>query len=73
MNKVKNYKIGNMRAFAIFLVILGHSSILYTGWAVMETTRIIPNISVLKNFINILEMPIFMAISGYLFYYTITK
>lgn len=69
----RNIKIKNMRAFAILLVVLGHSIILYTGWGFIDTSRVIPNIGILKKFINILEMPLFMSISGFVFYFTMSK
>lgn len=69
----KNVRIANIRAFAIILVVLGHSIILYCNWGLMETERSIPYILVLKKFINILEMPLFMSVSGYVFYYSMHK
>lgn len=69
----KDVKIQNMRAFAILLVVIGHSIIMYTGWGLMDTSRVIPNIRYLRKFINILEMPLFMSISGYVFYYSMSK
>lgn len=71
--RMKNVRIGNIRAFAIVLVVIGHSIILYTGWGIMETTRTIPNIIILKKFINLLEMPLFMSVSGYVFFYSMKK
>lgn len=67
---MKNTKIGNIRVFAIFLVVLGHSIIMYTGWNVVETTRTIPYIKILKRFINVIEMPLFMSVSGFVFFYS---
>jgi len=74
MNKTeRNVKIANIKALAIILVVIGHSIILYTKWSVMDTTRSIPYIEVVRRYINILEMPLFMSASGYLFYYSIKK
>ena len=51
-------RIGNIRALAIFLVVLGHSIILYSaGWGLYETTRQAPFLSWLKRVIDILQMP----------------
>lgn len=70
---MKNTKIENIRVFAIFLVVLGHSIIMYTNWNVIETTQTIPYIKILKRFINVIEMPLFMSVSGYVFYYSKRK
>ena len=69
----KNTKIGNIRAIAIILVVLGHSIIMYTNWGLIHTERSIPYIMYLKRFINILEMPVFMSVGGYVFYYSMKK
>lgn len=69
----RNEQIENIRAIAIIIVMLGHSIILYTGWGVMDTSRTVPYISILKLFINVIEMPLFMSISGYVFFYSIRK
>lgn len=68
-----NKKISNIRALAIFLVVLGHSIILYTGWNIMSTHRSIPNIQYVKRFINLMEMPLFMSVGGYVFYYSMKR
>lgn len=52
---------------------LGHSIILYCGWGVMETSRSVPHIQALKLLINVIEMPLFMSVSGYVFKYSIDK
>lgn len=69
----RNEQIENIRAMAIIIVMLGHSIILYTGWGVMDTSRSVPYINVLKTCINVIEMPLFMSISGYVFYYSMKK
>ena len=64
-------QIGNIRALAIFLVVLGHSIILYsTGWDLYETTVSVPWLDMLKQIINIVQMPLFFSLSGYLFVFT---
>lgn len=70
----RNTQIGNIRVLAIFLVVLGHSIILYsTGWDLYETTRQAPFLSWLKRVIDILQMPLFFSLSGYLFVFTHQK
>lgn len=67
-------QVGNIRALAIFLVVLGHSIILYsTGWGLYETTRQAPFLSWLKSVIDIPQMPLFFSLSGYLFVFTHRK
>lgn len=64
-------QIGNIRALAIFLVVLGHSIILYSsGWDLYETSRDVPFLNWLKWFIDIPQMPLFFSLSGYLFVFT---
>jgi surface polysaccharide O-acyltransferase-like enzyme len=71
-----NIKIVNLRAFAITLVVLGHSIILYDpNWA-SAFGYIVPKcglLYLLKMWINALQMPLFFSISGYLYYYSIQK
>lgn len=67
-------QVGNIRALAILLVVLGHSIILYsTGWDLYATTRQAPFLSWLKRVIDILQMPLFFSLSGYLFVFTHRK
>lgn len=67
-------QVGNIRALAIFLVVLGHSIILYsTGWNLYETTRQAPFLAWLKRVIDIPQMPLFFSLSGYLFVFTHQK
>lgn len=64
-------QIGNIRALTIFLVVLGHSIILYSyGWDLYETSRDVPFLNWLKWFIDIPPMPLFFSLSGYLFVFT---
>lgn len=72
--KMKNIKLINLRAMAILLVVFGHSIILYCpDWGVYQTDNKVLFLQVIKNFINIIQMPIFFSISGYLFYQSINK
>lgn len=64
-------QIGNIRALAIFLVVTGHSIILYSsGWGLYETNWDVPFLNWLKGFIDIPQMPLFFSLSGYLFVFT---
>lgn len=71
---MKNTKIVNIRALAIILVVLGHSIILYSeSWGYFQSVYDVPFLDSLKSFINIIQMPLFFSISGFLFYYSINK
>ena len=71
---MKNLKIINIRAIAIIVVVLGHSIILYSPqWGIYQTNNGVYIFELLKNIINIFQMPIFFSLSGYLFYKTIDK
>lgn len=64
-------QLGNIRALAIFLVVLGHSIILYSsGWDLYETTWSVPVLDGLKRLLDIVQMPLFFSLSGYLFVFT---
>lgn len=66
--KNKNYKIVNLRALAIILVVLGHSIIIYKdGWNFYNTDRNFQFFKYLDAFIYLFHMPLFFSISGYLF------
>lgn len=68
------YKIGNLRAVAILLVVLGHSIILYSdSWNLYETNQNVPFLNMLKEFIDIVQMPLYFSLSGYLFVFTHKK
>lgn len=64
-------QITNIRALAIFMVVLGHSIILYSsGWDLYETTQSVPVLDGLKRILDIVQMPLFFSLSGYLFVFT---
>ena len=64
-------QISNIRALAIFLVVLGHSIILYSSeWNLYETTVSATFVDLLKRIIDIPQMPLFFSLSGYLFVFT---
>ncbi len=47
-------QLGNIRAFAIFLVVLGHSIILYSGsWDLYQTDLSVPFLDQLKRLIDV--------------------
>lgn len=61
-----------LRTFAIFLIVIGHSIILYSSWDIMPTTISSPIFRFIKErFINPYQLNIFFAISGFLYYYTL--
>ena len=63
-----NQKINNIRAFAILIVVLGHSIILYSSqWALYESERTCVALDYAKQIINLFQMPLYFSISGYLF------
>lgn len=64
----REYKIDNLRAIAILLVVLGHSIIIYDpNWGVITSdTECLP-FFYLKQMINLIQMPLFFSISGYCF------
>lgn len=64
----------NIRALAILLVVFGHSIILYSSsWGLYTSIHSIPLLDYIKRIIDIIQMPIFFSISGYLFFYTHNK
>lgn len=64
-------KIINIRALAILLVVFGHSIILYSSsWNLYSTLNDVPVLDYIKKIIDLIQMPIFFSISGYLFLYT---
>ena len=64
-------QIGNIRALAIFLVVLGHSIILYSSaWNLYSTEIEAPFLDLLKRCIDPVQMPLFFSLSGYLFVFT---
>lgn len=63
-----NYRIENLRAFAILTVVLGHSIILYSSsWNLYHSIHQVLFLDQVKDVINLYQMPLFIALSGYLF------
>ena len=69
-----NKKIVNIRAFAILIIVLGHSIILYSkSWGIYTTIIEVPLLNVLKDIINSFQLELFFALSGFLFYKSVEK
>lgn len=69
--KEKDYSIDNLRALAILIVVLGHSIILYShNWNLYNTSNNVEFLDALKLLINLIQMPLFFSISGYLYFYS---
>jgi fucose 4-O-acetylase-like acetyltransferase len=74
IKKKIDYRIVRMRAFAILVVMFGHSIILYnSSWNLYSTDVVSPLLDVTKDIINTFQMPLFLAISGYCFYLSLSK
>lgn len=74
MKQGKNYRISNLRVFAILTVVLGHSIILYSSsWHIMPTDISVPLLDKLKNIINTYQMELYFFISGWCCYSSIIK
>lgn len=68
---MKNQRICNLRAVAILMVVLGHSIILYSpSWTLYESNTICIPLAMIYRIIDIIQMPLYFSISGYLFYYS---
>lgn len=71
---MKKEEIIKLRIIAIFLVVIGHSIIIFDhNWGIFVTNNKNVFFYLLKQFINIVQMPIFIMISGYLFVKSIRK
>ena len=70
MNENKRLnEVSFIRIFAILSVVVGHSIIVYTGWGwyIMPVNSSFLN--EVKKIIDIYQMPLFISLSGYLFYH----
>ena len=66
--KKRDRKIDNLRACAIIVVVLGHSIILYSrNWGIYQSNQVCEFFDYVKEIINLIQMPLFFSISGYLF------
>lgn len=74
MVKKRNYKLDNIRTLAIILVVLGHSIIIYsTDWGLYVSMRKVVVFDYMKKLINIIQMPVFFSLSGFLFRNQVAK
>ena len=71
---MRNETIEKMRAFAILIVVLGHSIIIFDpNWGIYTTNNQNQFFYILKQFINIIQMPLFIMIAGFLYNATCKK
>lgn len=71
MERNRSAQLGNIRALAIVLVVFGHSIILYSSsWNLYETAVSAPLLDLTKRIVDIPQMLLFFALSGYLFAFT---
>ncbi len=74
MNNTFNKDLVVLRAFAIILVVFGHSIIIFDPeWTMFEPSQPSELLYTVKRFINVVQMPLFISLSGYLFYSSISK
>lgn len=68
------YRIDNIRACAILLVVFGHSIIIYSSsWNLYSSVVAVPVLDAVKQLINIAQMPLFFSVAGYLFVGTMRR
>lgn len=64
----RDARIDNIRVFAIFSVVLGHSIILYSSnWNLYHAGQSSVFLDYVKRFINLYQMQLFFSLSGYLY------
>ena len=69
-----NQQIINLRAFAIIMVVLGHSIIIYDNTFDLLTSDVkMPMFETLKHYISFIQMKLFISISGFLLAYRCMK
>mgnify|MGYP003293549393 CR=1 FL=1 len=65
----RNDLIDNLRALAILVVVFGHSIILYQyRWGIYTSVNDVPILNAVKNYIDVIQMPLFISLSGYLYF-----
>ena len=68
MKKIRINEITNLRALAILLVVFGHSIVLYSHlWTRYTSIYEVDFLDRLKTVINMIQMPLYFSISGFLF------
>ena len=66
-----SFKISNLRALAILVVAFGHSIIIFDrNWGYYSATYTSQLLETAKHVINCFQMPLFVFVSGYCFYYS---
>lgn len=69
-----DYRITKLRCLAIVVVVFGHSIILYDPqWGLYSTTYVVTSLMWIKRVINAFQMPLFLFLSGFCFFYSIKK
>lgn len=67
-------RITRLRCWAIIVVVFGHSIILYDpNWGVYSSTYTVSSLMWIKHIINTFQMPLFLFLSGFCFYYSVKK
>lgn len=70
-DSIYSEQITNIRVLAILIVVFGHSIILYSSaWNLYSTINKVQVLDYIKDIINLIQMPLFFSISGYLFMYS---
>lgn len=70
----RDYSIDTLRGIAIVLVVFGHSIILYSSaWNIYTTEWNVPVLDYLKSIINLIQMPLFFSLSGYVFRFSLEQ
>lgn len=71
MKNVKENLLSNivlLRCFAILVVVLGHSMIIYSdNWSIFQARNQSVFFSIVKKYIDIFQMPLFIFVSGYVY------
>lgn len=69
-----DYRITRLRSLAIITVVLGHSIILYDPqWGLYQTSYTVDLLMWTKRIINAFQMPLFLFLAGFCFFYSIEK
>lgn len=69
-----DYKIVRLRCLAILFVVFGHSIILYDPqWGLYSSIYSVAPLMELKHIINTFQMPLFLMLAGFCFFYSISK
>lgn len=67
-------RITRLRCWAIIVVVFGHSIILYDpNWGAYASTYTVSSLMWIKHIINTFQMPLFLFLSGFCFYYSVEK